>query len=113
MMSYQDQFVAYLTHYANKDIAKISAMLAEDVTLRDWNISVSGKASVIAETEKNFQAADTVEIEILHLYAAEQGVAGVLRIIVDGTTILYVVDVVSFNADGKIKAIRAFIGRGD
>ena len=112
-MSYQDQFVAYLTHYANKDIAKISAMLAEDVTLRDWKISVSGKASAIAETEKNFQAADTVEIEILHLYAAEQGVAGELRITVDGTDILYVVDVVTFNTDGKIKAIRAFIGRGD
>lgn len=112
-MSYQDQFVAYLTHYANKDIAKISAMLAEDVTLRDWKISVSGKASVIAETEKNFQAADTVEIEILHLYPAEQGVAGELCITVDGTDILYVVDVVIFNTDGKIKAIRAFIGRGD
>ena len=112
-MSYQDQFVAYLTHYANKDIARISEMLAEDVTLRDWKISVSGKASVIAETEKNFQAADTVAIEILHLYQEEQGVAAELRIIVDGKDILYVVDVVTFNTDGKIKAIRAFIGRGD
>jgi len=40
-------------------------------------------------------------------------VAGELRIIVDGKDILYVVDVVTFNTDGKIKAIRAFIGRGD
>ena len=40
-------------------------------------------------------------------------VAGELRIIVNETDVLYVVDVVTFNRDGKIGSIRAYIGRGD
>ena len=83
------------------------------IELRDWKISVSGKATAIAETKKNFSSAATIEIEILHTYESEQAVTGELRIVVNKTEVLYVVDVVTFNTDGKIKSIRAYIGRGD
>jgi steroid delta-isomerase len=88
-------------------------MLAEDVTLRDWKISVRGKAAALAETSRNFQAARTIEIESLYLYENTNGVAGELKIVVDGTTELYVVDVVAFDREGRIKAIRAYLGRDD
>lgn len=39
--------------------------------------------------------------------------AGELRIVVDGTIEMYVVDVISFDSNGKIKSIRAYLGRGD
>jgi hypothetical protein len=42
-----------LHHYANKNLEAISAMLAEEVHLHDWNISVFGKAEAIRETVKN------------------------------------------------------------
>ena len=32
---------------------------------------------------------------------------------VDQSEVLHVVDVVSYNAEGKIKSIRAYLGRGD
>lgn len=112
-MSFKDKFIAYLKHYSDKNIAEITEMFADDVALRDWKISVLGKATAIAETEKNFRSAETIEIDILHIYQAEQAITGELRIVVNQTEILYVVDVVTFDTNGKIKSIRAYLGRGD
>ena len=112
-MSFKEQFIAYLKHYSDKNIVTISEMFADDVTLRDWKISVFGKVAAIAETKKNFSSAKTIKIEILHTYEAENAVTGELRIVVDETEVLYVVDVVVFDIQGKIKSVRAYLGRGD
>ena len=112
-MPYRTQFLAYLHHYADKDLAAIAAMFADDITLRDWNRAVTGKAAALSETAKNFAAAQTIEIEPLCLYANADGVAGELRIVVDGVIELFVVDVLTFAADGRIQSIRAYLGRGD
>ena len=112
-MSFTQQFIAYLKHYSDKEISKISAMFADDIKLRDWKISVTGKATAIAETKKNFSSAESIEIQILHVYESAQTVIGELRIIVNKTEVLYVVDVVTFNKNSKIKSIRAYIGRDD
>lgn len=86
-------------------------MLAEEVHLRDWNISVFGKAEAIRETVKNF--AESIEIHILALYESTDTVAGELHIGVDGKIDLYLVDAVTFNAQGKITVIRSYKGRGN
>lgn len=112
-MSLKDNFVSYLEAYSGKNLQKVSDMFASDITLRDWKISVSGKDSAISETYKNFQSADTIEIEILNTYESSNAVAGELRITVDKSEVLYVVDVVSYGNDGKIKSIRAYLGRED
>lgn len=75
-------------------------MLAEEVHLRDWNISVFGKA-------------ESIEIHILALYESTDTVAGELHIGVDGKIDLYLVDAVTVNAQGKVTAIRSYKGRGD
>ena len=49
-MTHTDFFRAYLRHYAEKNLEAVSAMLAEEVHLRDWNISVHGKAESLRET---------------------------------------------------------------
>ena len=108
-----DKFVAYLNAYAKKDLEAISTQFADDILLRDWKISVSGKACAIAETKKNFEAARSIEIEILNTYESTNAVAGELKIVVDGQEVLFVVDVVTFNVDGKIASIRAYLGRED
>ncbi len=112
-MNHQDRFLAYLRAYESRDIARVADLLADDVTLRDWKIAVEGKAAAIAETRANFDAAKSIEIHVLHLYAGESSVAGELRILVDDSIELFVVDVVEFDPQGKIAAIRAFLGRGD
>jgi ketosteroid isomerase-like protein len=104
---------AYLAAYAARDLAGIEPLLAEGVTLRDWNLRVAGKAAALAETRKNFDATRSLAIEVLAVYARPDGVAAELRITVDEATVIHVVDAFDFDADGRIAAIRAYLGRGD
>ena len=112
-MSNPDRLIAYLRAYAAKDLSAIREMFAENIRLRDWKISVSGLAAALDETAKNFASAGSMEIEALRLYPAGDTVAAELRIVIDGTVELRVVDVVSFDASGRITAIRAYLGRPD
>lgn len=88
-------------------------MFADDIILRDWKIYVKGKPNAVSETRKNFESADTIEIEVLATYENEHTVAAELKIIVDSQEELYVVDVITLNSEGKIQSIRAYLGRGD
>jgi steroid delta-isomerase len=112
-MTNHERFLSYLRLYEAKNIDRIAAMLADDVTLRDWKIFVKGSAAVLAETRSNFEAASSIRIEPLRLFESADSVAGELRIVVDDSIELFVVDVLDFDADGRIIAIRAFLGRGD
>jgi len=112
-VSNTERFRAYIAAYARKDLAAIDAMLAPDASLRDWNLSVQGKAATLAETAKNFAAVATIDIDILALYASEDAVAGELKIVVDRREELRVVDVITFNAQGAVVSIRAYLGRAE
>ena len=112
-MTNKERFLSYLRHYESKNLERISEMFAEGVSLRDWKISVEGKVAAMAETKANFEAATSIQIQPLRLYEGSSAVAGELKIVVDGNIELFVVDVVDFDSAGKIKAIRAFLGRGN
>lgn len=103
----------YLEAYARKDLEGLAALLADTVVLRDWTVRVVGKPAVLAETGKNFEAAQSLHIDVLHLYESANAVAAELRILVDGVHELFVTDVLEFDAQGQIAAIRAYRGRGD
>lgn len=49
MRSRQTVFLSYLQHYAAKNPDAVAAMLADDVTLRDWKLAVVGKAAAVAK----------------------------------------------------------------
>lgn len=106
----------YLQAYAAKDLPTIAALLAPEVVLRDWQLRVVGREAALAETQRNFDAARGLHIEILRLHATEASAVAELRIAVQGaeqTVELFVVDVLDFDAQGRISAIRAYKGRGD
>ncbi|PRX54168.1 nuclear transport factor 2 family protein [Flagellimonas meridianipacifica] len=103
----------YLQRYAQKDLAGVEAIFAEDIILRDWKIRVEGKKKALKETKKNFEAAKSIEIEILEMHQDKDTVAAELKITVNETEELYVVDVITFNSQGLITSIRAYLGRGD
>jgi ketosteroid isomerase-like protein len=113
MATETDLVRAYLAAYAARDLAAIEPLLTEGVVLRDWKIRVVGKAAALAETRQNFDAVAHLQIDVLALYARPGGVAAELRIVVDQRDTLFVVDAFEFDAEGRIAAIRAFIGRGD
>jgi ketosteroid isomerase-like protein len=103
----------YLKKYEEKDLNSIGEMFSEDIVLRDWKIRVEGKENALNETRKNFENADSIEIEVLSTCENKDTVASELKITIDSTEELYVVDVISINSNGKIKSIRAYLGRGN
>jgi len=103
----------YLRKYAEKDLNSIENMFSEDIVLRDWKIRVEGKKDALFETRKNFESVDSIEIKVLSTYENNDTVALELKITVDSTEELYVVDVITINSEGKITSIRAYLGRGD
>ncbi|MFN7694645.1 MAG: nuclear transport factor 2 family protein [Burkholderiales bacterium] len=113
MPSFSDVARDYLDAYASKDIGRIEAFLAPDVVLRDWKIRVVGKAAALRETQLNFDNASSLHIDILHLHATAQSVVAELRIVVNESVEIFVVDVFDFDAQGLVLALRSYIGRGD
>lgn len=112
-MTNTDRFDAFLRAYAAKDLEGIAEMLSEGAALRDWDISVRGRQAVISATKTNFDNAATIAIEVLSVCESRDCVAAELRITVDTSIELYVVDVIQFDASGKVLAIRSYKGRSD
>ena len=112
-ISNKERCLDYLEKYAEKDISAMTEMFADNITLRDWKIRVKGKEKALSETRKNFEAATSLDIQVLATYESADTVAAELKITVNRTEELYVVDVITFNASGEIESIRAYLGRGD
>ena len=112
-MEWVEVFIQYLRAYEQKDLDSVSDMFADDIALRDWKISVKGKRLAVDETRKNFENTDSIEIDVLSTMVNEKMVSGELKIVVDKSETLFVVDVLKFNENGKITAIHAYLGRDD
>lgn len=100
----------FISAYEQKDIGAIAEMFAPNVVLRDWNSEVVGFKSAIVEFTNNFQAAESLRIKIQNLMVTGSFAAAELEIVINGTEILRVVDVLSFSEDQKILSIVAYKG---
>lgn len=109
-MSSADLLLTYLRAYEARDLSAVGALLADDVRLQDWNLAVEGKAAVLAETQRNFDQAEHLLIDVLSVYAGEGGAAARLRIVVNHRIELEVVDTIAVNAAGQVSSIRAYKG---
>ena len=101
---------AFLKAYEAKDIDAIASMLSDDVHLQDWNLEAHGKAAVLEETLKNFRDATHLEIQVRQFYESSGCAAARLRIVVNRSIELEVVDTIEVNPDGKVRSIRAYKG---
>lgn len=100
----------FLAAYAARDITTIAGLLDEDVLLRDWNLEVWGAEAFLAETQRNFDSARSLAIEVLHVHATPDSAAAEVLITVDGTIRLRVVDVFDVDATGRVSAVRSYKG---
>ena len=71
---------------------------------------VVGFDAAIAEFSSNFQAVESLRIEIKNLVTSEVVAAAELEIVINEVENLRVVDVISFGEDQKILSIVAFKG---
>ena len=100
----------FLQAYEARDLDAIEPMLADGVRLQDWNLVAEGKPAVLAETLRNFRDAEQLQIEVRQLYAGDGCAAARLRIVVNGSLELEVVDTIEVDRDGRVTSIRAYKG---
>tara|TARA_Y100000034_G_scaffold128907_1_gene184395 strand:+ start:215 stop:601 length:387 start_codon:yes stop_codon:yes gene_type:complete len=121
MSSILEKSLEYFEAFNRHDLDELREMFSEDVSLRDWEISVSGIDEVLGANSRIFGSVDSISITPIMVYEGEDkllmgplDVAGTsiieLEILINGKEKLLVTDILDFNRDGKIKSIRAYIG---
>jgi hypothetical protein len=98
----------YFDLFSNKDINGLSKLFSEDVKLVDWNISKSGKLEVIEANKKIFNSVDTIKVTPNKFYKNNNSYAVDISILVNEIENLDVIDIISFNKEGKINSIKAY-----
>ena len=97
----------YFHLFGKKDIEALSGMFAKNVKLRDWDIDISGKNKVIEANKKIFDFASTLDIHVVNVSQISNKVYGEIVVKINGETIP-VLDVITFNKEGKIDCIEAY-----
>ena len=100
----------YFTFFSNKDISNLSKLYSEDVRLKDWEIDVEGKDKVMKVNADVFNDVKSVKIKPLNIMHQDNYTISQIQIFINEDVFLEVVDILSFNKDGKINFIRAYKG---
>ncbi len=112
-MTLKDLALNYFEAFSNKDLDKLATMFDDHVTLRDWEMSASGKTAVLAANKNIFDSVESITVTPFKLYQDANTVSAEISIDVydnDGvTTTLIVVDIIEF-ASNKIRSVRAYKG---
>ena len=109
-MDLLDKCNYYFKVFSKKKIDELSELFSDDIALRDWENNASGKAEVLNVNKKIFNNLESISVVPINLYKNENKIIAELEIIINGKEKILVVDIISFNNDGKIKSIKAFKG---
>ena len=100
----------YFNAFERKDITKLRELFDSEIVLCDWNIEVKGVENVLNANANIFNSYQTIQVNVISLYIEKDTAIGELIIILDGTNVIKVVDIIEFTDQGKIKNIRAYKG---
>lgn len=103
---------AYFEAFSNKDLDKLSELYSEDVTLCEWfeNI-VQGKKEVLEANAALFNGCSSLSIEVVSQAMDLEDEVTLNEIIVHiDDKQVRVVDVISFDSEGKIEGVTAYRG---
>ena len=100
----------YFLAFSNKNLVKIQSMFSKNIILRDWDISVQGFDQVSAANQKIFDSVRTIVVSPINIFVDENTAIGELKITINDLEVINVVDLIEFNQDLKIVAIKAYKG---
>jgi steroid delta-isomerase len=109
-----DKSLEYFTTFSEKDIEGLKSMFSDDVVLRDWEISVEGIDEVLKANKNIFDSVDTIVVKPIRVWDflshEDNVVVAELEIVVNDEVTELVTDILEFDDNNKIKAIRAYRG---
>ena len=109
-MTLKEITLKYFKDFSSKDISSLKEVFANDMVLRDWEIEAKGIDAVIKANQNIFNNVISIFVDPQNLYQEGNIVIGELKIVINDSEIIYVVDLIEFNEDNKIKRIYAYKG---
>ena len=109
-MTLKEITLKYFKDFSNKDISSLKKVFANDIFLRDWEIEAKGIDAVIKANQNIFDNVISIFVDPQNLYQEGNIVIGELKIVINDSEIIYVVDLIEFNEENKIKRIFAYKG---
>ena len=98
----------YFENFSNKRIDLLEQMFSQDVELTDWEISAKGISQVIAANQKIFNSVETIIVDIGVLAETDNTVFAQISVIVNSNVTIKVIDVITFDQEGKISKVSAY-----
>lgn len=99
----------YFTNFSNKNIFELNRMFSKNITLKDWNIDVTGKKKVLNVNKKIFK---NKKIKVKHeetYYNYANNVFGCKLVVTINKKKLNVIDLIYLDKKMKIKKIIAYL----
>ena len=109
-MTLKELTLKYFKDFSSKDISSLKEVFANDIVLRDWEIEAEGIEAVIEANKNIFNNVTSIFVEPQNLYQEENIIIAELKIIINKSESIYVVDIIEFNYQEKIKRIFAYKG---
>ena len=100
----------YFEAWNNHDLSTLSEISSDEVTLRDWELSVSGKSDFLKANSEIFKNNPGIKAELMNIFIKGDEIVAILHISShDSDVILPVVDHIKFE-NNKIASIVAYRG---
>jgi len=99
----------YFEAFSNKDLDTLTELYSENVTLADWEpLFFDGKEQVLNANKNLFESVESVNIVVKRIGSNDKNVFAEIDILINCNTQLFVVDILEFDQNQKIKSIRAY-----
>jgi hypothetical protein len=98
----------YLKSFAEKDLGSLEVLFADNITLADWDGQLVGKENILNFNKKVFASINNIGVDVVRVAVGQSTVMAELKITINNTTTLNVVDVIEFDDDNKIQSIKAY-----
>ena len=100
----------YFEYFSEKNILALSNMFADNVKLKDWEISAEGKNQVIQTNLNIFNSVETIKVTLNEIYKNElkNNFSCAIDIKINNSEVIKVIDIICFNEDNKIESISAY-----
>jgi len=99
----------YFEAFSNKDLDTLTELYSENVTLADWEpLFFDGKEQVLNANKNLFESVESVNIKVKRIGSNDKNIFAEIDILINCNTQLFVVDILEFDQDQKIKSIRAY-----
>ena len=105
----QSQIVLmYFQSFCKKDTASLEVLFSDSIILTDWEVQIIGKQNVLNFNQTFFNSVDTIRIDVDKVAMGLDTVIAEIKIIINNSISIAVVDVIEFDQDNKIKQVRAY-----